>query len=113
MTPFTVVMVSLWLLTTLVAAVALVYAIRAHSRPLKHSQSMTAIRAEFTELMDDVEKLTHLVAKKANREQMRDTRAKNGADPYGLRKGETAAEWKARMRAGVSSGEIKPPRFTG
>lgn len=110
--PFLVLALCLGVVAFAIAAVAVAYALKAYAKPVKHSQSILALRAEFAELMDDVEKLTHLVSKKSNRDQMREARS-NGADPYALKRGETPDQWKARMRAGVQSGAIKPPRFTG
>lgn len=112
MEPLQVVAISLAVLGIGTGVWSAVIAIRALNRPIKHSQSFLELKADFAELLDDVEKLTHIVSKKANREQMRAARA-NGADPYAIKKGETPEQWKARMRAGVRSGDIKPPRFNG
>jgi len=100
------------LLAAIVSAFAVALALRSFARPIKHIASITQLRTEFAEVVDDLEKLQHLVASKSKRDVMREKRA-NGVDPIKMRPGESSSEWKARMRAGVRTGEINPPRFRG
>lgn len=108
---FDAVVLSLCTGSALAATAALVLAIRKRPpSPVRYERMATETRNELLAVLEELDKLQSLVDKRSNRERMREQRS-NGKDPYAMRPGETADEWKKRMREGVRNGTIKAPRL--
>jgi hypothetical protein len=80
--------------------------------PTRDAKHIGTLRAQMLEITDELDKLHALLAKKDARETMRGRRANGGGDVR-MRPNETAEQWKARMREGVRTGLITPPKLPG